>query len=191
MNGFHPTLPEGRRGQALALALALLAALAAWSLTAAPLLSWYAARQETLAHQRAMAAHMQALGRELPALRAALAKAGLHDAGAQTLLTGDTDVIAGANLQAMLQNLAAQSGTSLSSAALQPAVPVGGLRRIGVAVSVSASWPVLVGLLQAIATARPRMTVDQLSITSAAGQTGDAPQFQASFTVCAFRAGAP
>lgn len=183
-------LPDGRRGQALAAAIGLLGVLLLWQVTAAPLLGWYAARQDELAQQRQLAAHMQALGREIPALRNAVAAAGLQSSDSQVLLSGNSDVIAGANLQTALQGLAAQAGTSLSSAALQPAQPAGALRRISMQVSVSASWPVLIALLQSIGTAEPRMIVEALNITVASG-TDQAAPVQASFTVTGLRAGAP
>lgn len=190
-HGLPHSLPDGRRGQALALALAALGALLLWNLSAGPLLGWYAARQDELAQQRALAAHMQALGAEIPALRAAVNAAGGPQAGAEVLLSGDTDVIAGANLQSALQGLAAAAGTGLDSAALQPAQPAGGLRRISMQVSVTASWPVLVALLQAIGAAQPRMVVDALSITAPAPVAGQPQQLQANFTVTGFRAATP
>ena len=64
---------------------------------------------------------MQALAHEIPALRAAAAARGPDQGGAALLLQGDSDAIAGANLQSALQDLAAQSGTGLDSAALLPA----------------------------------------------------------------------
>jgi hypothetical protein len=59
-------------------------------------------------------------------------------------------------------------------------------------VSVTATWPVLIALWQAIGTARPRMIVDQLSLTTSAAPAGDQDQpVQAGFTVTGFRAGPP
>ncbi len=181
------SLPEGRRGQALAVAITIFAAVLLWMSTAGPLIGWYEARADELTQQQRLAAHLAALGAEIPSLREAVSTAGLQSANDQVLLAGDSDVIAGANLQTTLQGLAAQSGTSLDSAALQPAQPDGAVRRISMQVSVTASWPVLVALWQAIGTARPRMIIDQLNL-SANSQT---QQVQASFFVTGFRAGSP
>lgn len=187
----HFILPDGRRGQALAMAITCAGLALLWSVSAAPLLGWYQNRQDMLHTLRARAAHMQALGAEIPALRAAVAAAGLQKTDDQVLLTGNTDVIAGANLQTALQGLAAQAGTSLDSAALQPAEAAGALRRISLEVSVTASWPVLAALLHAIATAQPRMAINTLTITTNTGGTDGPPQVQANFTVTGFRAGSP
>ncbi|HYP62713.1 MAG TPA: type II secretion system protein GspM [Acidocella sp.] len=185
-------LPDGRHGQALAVAITLLGVLLLWEVTAAPLLDWYEARQDELTQQRQLAAHMQALGREIPTLRNAVSAAGLQASDDQVLLSGNSDVIAGANLQTVLQGLAAQAGTSLNSAALQPAEQAGGLRRISMQVSVTASWPVLIALLQAIGTAQPRMIVNTLNITmSGTPNTDQLQQVLASFTVTGFRAASP
>ena len=184
------SLPEGRRGQALALGMALMALALVWCAAVAPVLGWYGARATTLQEQRQLAAHMRALGRDIPALRQAVSAAGLQSADDQVLLPGGSDVIAGANLQSALQGLAAQAGTSLDSAALQPAEPAGGLRRISMQVSVTASWPVLMALFEAIGTARPRMIIDTLSLSSSTGTDQNQP-VQAGFTVTGFRAGAP
>lgn len=156
------------------------------------LLGWYAARTDQLTQQQQLAARMQALAQEIPALRQAVSAAGLQTDDDQVLLPGGTDVIAGANLQTTLQGLAAQAGTSLDSAALLPAQPAGTLRRVSMQVSVTAPWPVIIALLEAIGTARPRMIVDQISFSNSLQMTpGSAPPMAASFTVSAFRTGAP
>ncbi len=186
------TLPNGRLGQALALTLTLLAAILLWMTTASPLIGWYQTRAAQLAQQQVLAAHMAVLSQEIPALRKAVSAAGLQAAGEQVLFPGATDAIAGANLQTALQNLATQAGTSLDSAELLPAQPEDGLRRIGLQVSVTATYPVLVALLQAIGQARPRMIVGELSIVNQAQPAADvALPMQANFTVTGFRAGTP
>jgi len=185
-------LPEGRAGQALALLIAVLALALLWLGIAAPLSSWYFARADLLAEQQQEIARGEALRQSLPALRAAARAAAAQADANGILLAGATDDIAGAGLQQDLQNLAAQAGTSLDSITTVPSQPEGALRRIGVQVSVTATWPVLIALLAAIDSARPRMIVDQLTVTNpgstSAGQ--DAP-LQAGFTVAAFRTGPP
>jgi general secretion pathway protein M len=186
------TLPAGRLGQALALTLTLLAAIVLWMTTAGPLLGWYQTRAAQLAQQQLIAAHMAVLDEEIPALRKAINAAGLQAQGEQILFPGATDAVAGANLQTALQNLAVQAGTSLDSAELLPAQPEDGLRRIGLQVSVTAPYPVLIALLQAIGAARPRMIVNELSIVNQATPAADtALPMQANFTVTGFRAESP
>jgi general secretion pathway protein M len=183
-------LPEGRQGQLMAVGLTFIALTLLWLGVLSPALGWYGGRQAQLTAARQEAAHMAVLRLTLPALRAAVASPAANAIATQLLLSGNSDDIAGANLQSTLQNLATQTGNSLDSAAMIPPQPVGALRRIGVDVSVTATWPALIALLTAIETAQPRMIVDDLSVTASAqpDPTQDVP-LQASFSVSAFRAG--
>ncbi len=189
MNALARNLPEGRQGQVLAVGGVLLLAALVWFGLMAPCAGWYQSRQDALAAMRGEAAHMQALKAALPALRAAI-QAGDADAGGRVLLAGDSDAIAGANLQAALNGLAGDAGTSLDSAETVATQTMGGLRRVGVAVTVSATWPTLVALLTAIESAQPRMVVDDLSVTAdSQPDTRQDVTLQANFTVAAFRSG--
>ena len=180
------SLPTGRAGQALALGFTALALAAAWLGGAAPALDWYADRGEHLAEQRALAARMEQVGADAPALQRQLAQIG-NAPPARTVLEGATDAIAGATLQEAVQDMAAHAGATVSSAEALPAEAVGGYRRISLHVSVSAPWPVMVALLQAVAQATPRMLVDDLTLRQ--GQflgRVDSHPMEAGFTVIAF-----
>lgn len=183
------SLPDGRRGQMLALGIGLAGLLLLWLALLGPLWGWYRMRSQELAQQHALASHMQALSQEIPALRAALAAQGPAQ-GSGLLLSGSSDAIAGANLQSELQDLAGQSGASLDSVALAPVEASGSLRKIGLQVSLTTSWPALIHFLGAIETASPRMVVGGLNLSNAGppGLNGE-PPIQASFTVSAFRTG--
>jgi general secretion pathway protein M len=186
------TLPEGRQGQLTAIGMTLAGILILWFAIAAPIIGWYQTRAAELAQEQKIAARMTALGQEIPALRKAVQAAGLQDASAQLLLPGNNDAVAGANLQSALQTLASNAGTSLDSSELLPAEPTGALRRIGMQVSVTAPWPVLIALLQAIGTARPRMIVNALSLDSSGDSSGGPnPAIAANFSVTGFRAAGP
>jgi general secretion pathway protein M len=184
------TLPDGRRGQAMAMGLTLIAAALIWLVVISSLIGWYQARDTALDQKRALAGHMQALERQLPGLRAMVAHLAAADGAAGMLLPGNSDAIAGANLQSDLQDLAARSGTSLSSAAMQPVRAAGALRRISMQVSVTTThWSVLVALLRAIETAEPRMIVDSISLTASRQPgTGLPASLQADLSVTGFRA---
>jgi general secretion pathway protein M len=179
-------LPEGKRGQLFAGGLTLAALLVIWAVLLAPLYGWYQSRAETLAGQRALAAHMLALADATPDLRAALAQQ--SHGGTVALLSGATDAVAAANLQTALQVLAAESGASLQSVAPVGVLPLGNLRKIGLAVSLSADWPQFSSFLDVVETASPRMLVENLSLTATlpADPGGDV-QLLANFTVSAFR----
>jgi general secretion pathway protein M len=183
-------LPEGRPGQLLALALLFVGLAVLWFGAIMPAISWYAGRAEQLAVDQRDIAHIKALRRDLPSLRAAAAASAAQATDDAVLLTGDSDAIAGANLQAEVQTLATQTGISLDSVADLPAEQTGGLRQISVDVGVTAAWPALITLLSAIETASPRMIVDDLSITGL--PQADSQQdtsLDVSFSVAAFRAG--
>lgn len=186
------TLPDGRRGQILAVAVTVVAVAVLWLCTAVPLMDWYEARADRLAQQEQLVVRMKILSEEIPALRKSVGTAGLQTDNDQVLLAGSTDVIAGANLQSALQNLAAQAGTSLDSAALLPAQQAGTLRSIRMQVNVITTWPVLISLLEAIGTARPSMIVDQIGLTnSLQAEPNSEPALSASFTVTGFRTDGP
>jgi hypothetical protein len=185
--------PEGRRGQVLAVALVCVTAAFIWLVVAAPLINWYETRSDDLASRRSMLDHMAARARELPALRR-LANAGRTDASPSgTLLTGDSDAIAAATLQGVIQDMAATAGATLASEEVLPAVQQGSFRQIGLRIALSGRWPVLIGLLQAIDASDLRLLVDDLELHAVAdaapgdgGGSGHAP-LQASFVVMAFR----
>jgi general secretion pathway protein M len=184
------SLPEGRQGQILAVGIGVVMLAVLWLGAVSPLLDDFGARADALAASQLELAHMQGLQASLPALRARLAASAALPASDAVLLAGNSDAIAGANLQAQLSTLATQAGTSLDSAESISAVQVGGLRRIGVTVSVTATWPVLTAFLTAIDTAQPRMIVDNLTVSSdSQPDPRSEPTLQASFDVAAFRAG--
>jgi len=182
-------LPEGRSGQALALALLAIAIAAVWLGAVSPALTWFENRQVLLAARQMEIAHSEMLRASLPALRAEVAgSAGLNRP--QILLAGDSDAIAGANLQSALTDLASQAGISLDSAEMAAVEPIGALRQVDVDVSVTATLPALAEFLNAIDTAQPRMIVDNLNIVAAAQpDPRQEISLQANFSVSAFRAG--
>jgi general secretion pathway protein M len=185
------TLPDGLRGQILATALTLTLLAALWFGLAAPLIGWYHDRAEALAQRQSLLRHMQALVETLPALEH------VRPAGQATraaLLPGATDALAAAAMQNAVQTMAAGSHVELASVETLPAEARGAYRRIGLRVSLSAPWPVLVGLLREAGQGEPGMLVDDLQLHAAAmeaplpANAAGAP-VSASFTLLAFRAG--
>lgn len=190
-------LPDGRRGQALAVGLTVLVAVLAWYGGVAPVLAWYGDREDRLAERQVLAARMSGIAGLVPALQRQLQQAdaagtspGAKPVGA--VLEGGTDAIAGAALQGAVGDMANAAGASVTSAELLAAQPVGAYRRISLHVTASAPWPRVVTLLGAVAQATPRMLVDDLSLRqpTVLGQASSHP-VDASFTVIAFRAVAP
>lgn len=183
------SLPEGRRGQALAAGFAILACATVWLALVSPLRSWYDERAETLERREALAVRMSALVSSIPALRDATAKR--PSAEAPALLAGASDAIASATLLGKVQAMAAQAGAPLSSVEAMPAEALPGdaaYRRISLRIAFSAPWDAVVSLLQALEQANPRMLVDDLQLHALLNRAGgDATQLDASLTVTALR----
>lgn len=186
----NAALPTGRPGQLLAVALALTVVALIWLALVSPLLDWYGERADSLAQRRALAQHMAVVADSLPTLqREAAAKAASSGPSRGTVLNGNTDAIAGAALQQLVQDMASRIGATLPSVETLPATQAGAYRRIGLRVSLNAPWPVLIRLLQSVEQASPDMLVDDLQVHAAPqmGAPADRP-FDAAFTVIAFRA---
>lgn len=180
----------------MALLVTLIPMMALWTCVVGPLADLYGERAERLAVRRGLAERMSRLAAERPALQG---RAGAV-AGAQgpqvVLLDGGSDALAAATLQNRVQEMATSAGVRLSSVEIMEAVNAGDYRRIGLKVSMSGSWSVLVGLLTAIEQSPLPMMVDGLLIRAnannaggpgSAGQSPPARPLDASFTVSAFR----
>lgn len=186
-------LPDGPRGRVLALALLAIVLGSLWVAVVAPLLDWYSARAETIAERRALLAHISGLAEALPALRQAANRAGTDGPDRTALLEGDSDAIAGAALQGMVQQMADSAGATLSSVETLPGEQRGLYRRIGLRVSLIADWPVIVDLLRSIETNRIRLLTDDLQLHAVAqadpSSSSSAPRIDTRLTIIGFRAG--
>jgi general secretion pathway protein M len=179
-------LPDGPRGQILALTLTLLLVAALWFGVAAPLIDWYNDRNEELTQRHALLLHMQQAAETLPTLERAL-PADTRPVAAD-LLSGATDALAAAAMQSAAQSKAASAGVNLSSMETLPAETRGAYRRIGLRISLVAPWPVLIELLRAVGDGQPRMLIDELQLRAAPTQEHSAvTPVTASFTLLAFR----
>jgi general secretion pathway protein M len=187
-------LPEGARGRVLAFALLAVAVGLFWAAVISPLVEWYGSRAETLAERRILLAHMTALADSLPTLRRTASHSGAGVPQRTELLDGESDAIAGAGLQGMVQEMASEAGATLASTEALPAEQRGEYRRIGVRITLNEDWSVLVALLQAIETNPIQLLVDDLQLHAVArvgpsGRTAGAPQIDTSLIVVGFRAG--
>jgi general secretion pathway protein M len=187
-------LPEGRRGQAVALGLLIAAFGLFWAVLAAPLLGWYGARSDRLAERHIVLAHMARVSAALPSLRQAMAAVNASGPPSAALLEGNNDAIAGAALQGMVQDMATTAGATLASTEALPGEKQGKFRRIGLRVALSGTWPVLVAMLQAVEGSRVRLMVDDLQLhatvhASPAASKASSASIEASFVVLGFRPG--
>jgi general secretion pathway protein M len=154
----------GRRGRALALAATVLVCLLVWAGMVQPLLSWYGDRAETLRQQRALAERMESLAATLPQLRRDVAASSGEHAAPGATLHDSSDAVASATMQERVQAMAAAAGATLTSIETLPAENTAGWRRIGLRLTLTAPWPDLVRLLQALDDATPRMLADDLHV---------------------------
>ncbi len=174
----------------LALGITFILLLVVWFAVASPLLDWHAERAERLDQRRALAGRMAQVAATLPQLRQSEAAGGARGPAPATLLDGASDAIAAATLQERVQEMAGRAGAALTSAETLPATQAGEYRRIGLHVTLSASWTVLVKLLQSVEQASPRMLVDDLQLHGPRMVAAPPdPPLEAGFTVLAFRAG--
>lgn len=181
-------LPTGQRGQLLACALALLAAIIFYLGLIAPALDFYGARKDQVDALRTRAAGEAALIEALPQLT----KAADVDSRtpARAVFAGNSDAIAGATLQEQVQNMASSVNAQLTSIETLPGEQAGNYRRIGVRVELSAQLPLVIYLLAAIEEAQPSMLLDdiRLSGTPVSTQNTQLP-LDAVLTIYAFRLG--
>jgi general secretion pathway protein M len=191
VNAMVAGLPTGRRGHALALALLVVALLILWVVVISPLAALYEDRAEALSSQQEKAAHMALLAAQVPALKQRAESAGHAGPAPSLVLEGPTDAVAAATLQNRVQDMAGAVGTTLVSVENLPAEPIGtAYHRIGLKISLNASWPVLIALLKSVEQATPPMLVDDVQIHgSPLPMINNNRGLEANFTVYALRAG--
>jgi general secretion pathway protein M len=158
-------LPTGRKGQALAVVIAVASISLFWLGITAPLMTWYADRAGALASLQQRAAHMRAAVATIPALRQVVAAKPSGDTP-EVLLSGSNDALAAAALQEHVQRLANAAGAALSSAEVLVPTKTGHYRQIGLRISIQAPYSSLIRLLTMFEQGPPRMFVDDLTIQS-------------------------
>ena len=182
-------LPEGPRGRALALAVSAIVLAALWLAVGQPLSQAYADRADALARRALLATRMADLAASLPELGRAAAAQSSDATPAIATLQGASDALAGAALQSRVEAMSMAVGGRLSSTEALPAEQVQAYRRVALRVTVDATWPVLIRLMQAIERATPRMFVDDVQVhAQPAPEKQHEPPLDISFTVLAFRA---
>ena len=158
---------SGRRGQAVAVAVSLLGLLMIWLGAVSPILSWYSDRHLLLDQRQELLAHMRDLAATLPTLRAA--KADRPDEGAQaaaTMLPGDSDAIAAADLQERVQKMAADAGASLTAVETLAPATAGRWHKVALRINLNASWPVLMELVRSVERSPIRILIDDVRFRS-------------------------
>ena len=98
-----PALPTGRNGQFLALGLTILVLAAFWLGVVMPVIDWHGERAEALVRKAALVQRMEALVATRAAVQEQAKAVAAGGAGETALLEGDSESVAGATLQELLQ----------------------------------------------------------------------------------------
>jgi general secretion pathway protein M len=183
-------LPNGRSGQLLALGLVVLVLGLGWAAIVRPLLDLYAARAEALTRQQVLAAQMAGWLQKRSDLEQRARAAVDNGPPPAAMLQGPTDAVAGANLQQLVQDIAAQAGVSLSSTETLSVEQINAYRLIELRIGLTAPWSVLVQLLQTFDQSTPAIMVDDLQLQGPRLLLANHdPPLAATMTVLALRAG--
>jgi general secretion pathway protein M len=183
------SLPEGRVGQALAIGISAAAVLAVSLGVIAPAVGWYQQRQARLSLAQQEIAHITHALPLIPLYRQEIIASEAGSRTRLTLLAGDSDAIAGADLQSEIASLTSATNATLVSTAILSVQPAGALRGVTLEVNLTATWPQLIALLAAINTARPRIILSNLTIENASqtAEAGPESVLQVSFSTTGFR----
>ncbi|HEY4041322.1 MAG TPA: type II secretion system protein GspM [Rhodopila sp.] len=180
----------GRRGQALAVGVLVLAVALVWFVIIDPARAWFQDRTLLLEQRQVLLQRMQGVAATLPSLRmAAAAKPGGGKVAGTIMLPGDSDAIAAADLQERVQKMASTAGASLTAVETLPATPSGKWHKVSLRISLNAPWPVLMELLRSVEESPTRILVDDVHFHSAAMVVHRAAlPVQASMVLYGFRA---
>jgi hypothetical protein len=164
-------LPEGFRGQMLALAIAVLGAAVLYLLVVAPILAFYGERADLLEQRVALAGRYETLARQLPALRAADRK-WRDQSGGELLLDGSSDALASAALQTAVKSLVEDAGGKLSSSEVLAPATDENFRRVGIRVIFSGDLKLVTAVLRGVETSRPVLSVGDFSLQTGGSSVG-------------------
>ena len=149
-----------------ALALSAGVAFALYLFVVAPIVAGYAETgaavaqaAELLDRYRRVAAARPALQERLDALKARQSEIG-------TYLSGETDALAGAELQELVNTTVAKGGGGLRSVQILPVKADGGFRRIGVRVQMTATIAQVLRLLHGLEAGSTLLFVDNLEVSN-------------------------
>ena len=149
-----------------ALALSAGVAFALYVFVAAPIVAGYAETDAAVAQAtdlldryRRVAAARPALQERLDALKSRQSEIG-------TYLSGETDALAGAELQELVNTTVAKGGGGLRSVQILPVKADGGFRRIGVRVQMTATIAQVLRVLHGLEAGSTLLFVDNLEVSN-------------------------
>jgi general secretion pathway protein M len=154
------------RAAALLLLATVLAAVYFWIVV--PIATGYASTESAIADTRELADRYERLASARPSLEAQLAALEDKPDTIAYYLTGATDALAAAALQARVTGLIEGSGATLLSVQTLASTEEGSLRRVAIRLQMTAEIGSLVRLLHGLETGIPLLFVDNLEIQSQA-----------------------
>ena len=125
-----PALPTGRKGQLLALGLTILVLAVLWLGVVMPVIDWHGERADALVQKAALVQRMEALVATRAAVQEQAKAVAAGGAGETALLEGDSESVASATLQELLQAMFMRAGVQLNSVETLPGDETGAYRRI-------------------------------------------------------------
>jgi general secretion pathway protein M len=172
------TTPWLSRVAALLLLAAVLAAAYVWIVE--PIAAAYANTEAAVADTRALLERYNRLAAARPSLEAQLAAIEQKPDTAAYYLSGATDALAAAALQARVTALVEGSGASLLSIQTLTSTEERGMRRIAIRLQMTAEIAPLVRVLHGLETGIPLLFVDNLELQSQAAPAIEPDTAQAS-----------
>ncbi|GEL64942.1 type II secretion system protein GspM [Kozakia baliensis] len=195
-NLFLSSLPKGRSGLLLAVAITFLMVILAWMLFSS-LIGFYETRKENIEDQRQILLRTQTLVTTIPALQEKYEAAKNNAHGSTLLITETSDETALARLQESVHDAADGIQVVLSSQEPLPITRDGSFERLSVRISLTASWADFIHFLDALAqSTSPRLLVNdvQLQVASNSRIEDEAVKgrmIDASLTILALRDAPP
>jgi general secretion pathway protein M len=169
------TLPEGTRGNLVAVGLVLIPVLLVFTYVLAPLARAYTGINEEIASLQDDIARYQRIIAQLPALEAAASDASQAQPLAPFVLAGQNEALAAAGLQQHLQRVAAASGVRILSLRVQTPVNTGPFQGIPVEVRMHTDTAGLRNLLFGLETGNPYVVIDALNIAASPARRRSQP----------------
>ncbi len=185
------TLPDGRGGRLLALAITMGLSVLVYLSAVEPLVGLYGAMQDELSDLVLRRAHLRKIAGEVPQLQAAVADAKRSAGESRLWLSDPSDAVAAASLQARLQGLAASDRAEISAVENLPPKVEDAFHRVGVRATLTGDLFALTDLLRALTASQPQLFVENLDVRNngvLSRQSPNAmPLLNISFDVYGFR----
>ncbi|MEM7224701.1 MAG: type II secretion system protein GspM [Pseudomonadota bacterium] len=151
-------------GRALALGLLLALILAAYQLAVAPLVTAYQESDKQIAEVQDQLTRFSRIAQLRPAYEEQMQELGQRLAAGGIYLKGETDSLAGAELQARISGLIEQSGGRVRSIQILPVGEDEGFRKVGARVQLTATLGALEKVLYALEASKPFVFIENLDI---------------------------